>query len=53
MTEQNERLARTRAEIAARIARFKAMQEKFQREREQYYATTMENARNESGRHAR
>ena len=45
MTEQNERLARTRAEIAARIARFKAMQEKFQREREEYCATTLRTPR--------
>lgn len=45
MTEQSERLARVRAEIAARLARFKATQEKFQREREEYCATTLENAR--------
>jgi chorismate mutase len=51
MTEQNERLARTRAEIAARIARFKAMQEKFQREREEYCATTLRNA--QSGSHGK
>jgi chorismate mutase len=48
MTEQSERLARTRAEIAARVANFKAMQEKFQREREKYCVTTLENARNGS-----
>jgi hypothetical protein len=48
MTEQSERLARVRAEIAARLARFKATQEKFQREREEYCATTLENARNGS-----
>jgi hypothetical protein len=48
MSEQSERLARTRAEIEARIARFKAMQEKFQREREEYCVTTLENARNGS-----
>jgi hypothetical protein len=46
MTEQSERLARVRAEIAARVARFKAMQEKFERERQEYCATTLENARN-------
>ena len=51
MTEQDERLARTRAEIAARIARFKAMQEKFQREREEYCATTLRNA--QSGSHGK
>lgn len=44
MTEQNDRLARERAEIAARVARFKATQEKFKREREEYFTTTLENA---------
>jgi hypothetical protein len=48
MTEQNDRLARERNEIAARIADFKATQEKFKREREEYYVTTLENARNGS-----
>jgi chorismate mutase len=48
MTEHNDRLTRERDEIAARIASFKATQEKFQREREEYYVTTMENARNGS-----
>ena len=46
MTEQqdfDEQLERE--EISARIANFKATQEKFQREREAYYATTMEAAR--------
>jgi cytochrome c556 len=44
MTEQEERLARAREEIAARVARFKATQQKFEREREEYYATTLGNA---------
>lgn len=48
MTEQEDRLARERKEIAARVARFKATQEKFEREREEYCATTLENARNGS-----
>ena len=48
MTEQSERLANARAEIAARVASFKAMQEKFQREREEYFVTTLENARSGS-----
>lgn len=48
MTEQNERPASARAEIAARVASFKAMQEKFQRERDEYFAATLENARNGS-----
>jgi hypothetical protein len=45
MTEQQERQALEREEIAARVANFKATQEKFQREREAYYAATMETAR--------
>ena len=45
MTEQEDRLARERTEIAARIASFRATQEKFKREREEYYETTLENAR--------
>jgi hypothetical protein len=48
MTEQSERLASVRAEIAARVASFKAMQERFQREREEYFVTTLEKARNGS-----
>ena len=34
-----------REEIAARVASFKATQEKFEREREEYFVTTLENAR--------
>jgi hypothetical protein len=45
MSEQNDRLAREREEIAARVANFKATQEKFKREREEYFFTTLENAR--------
>ncbi|WP_198026534.1 hypothetical protein [Bradyrhizobium sp. ARR65] len=45
MTEQKDRLAKEREEIAARIASFRATQEKFEREREEYFTTTMENAR--------
>ena len=48
MTEQSERLARAREEIAARVASFKATQEKFEREREEYFVTTLEKARNGS-----
>ena len=44
MTEQEDRLARAREEIAVRVATFKATQEKFEREREEYYATTLGNA---------
>jgi chorismate mutase len=45
MTEQEQRLADERKEIADRVASFKAMQAKFQREREEYFATTLRNAR--------
>ena len=45
MTETQERLAREREEIAARVANFKATQEKFRLEREEYFTTTLENAR--------
>ena len=48
MDEQEDRLARAREEIAARVARFKATQEKFEREREEYFVTTLESARNGS-----
>jgi chorismate mutase len=44
MDEQEDRLAREREEIAARVASFKATQEKFEREREEYYANTLGNA---------
>ena len=48
MMEPDDRLARERNEIAARVASFKATQQKFQREREEYYVTTLENAVNGS-----
>ena len=41
MTEKDEQLVREREEIAARIASFKATQQKFEREREEYYANTL------------
>jgi hypothetical protein len=44
MTEQEERLDRERAEIAARVAIFRETQQKFERERKEYYATTLGNA---------
>jgi hypothetical protein len=52
MTEGQNRLAKEREEIANRIARFKATQEKFAREREEYAETTMENALNRAPRWA-
>ena len=48
MTEQHDTAAsmrEEREEIAARIARFKATQEKFKREREQYFVATLNKAR--------
>jgi hypothetical protein len=50
MNERQERLARAREEIAMRVANFKATQEKFKREREEYCATTLQNARSGSER---
>jgi hypothetical protein len=50
MTEQQDRLASEREEIAARVANFKATQEKFERERAQYFVTTLQNARLENPR---
>jgi hypothetical protein len=46
MTEKEKRLAKEREEIAARVASFRATQEKFEREREEYYAKTLQAARN-------
>jgi hypothetical protein len=45
MTEQPDNAALEREEIVARVANFKATQKKFEREREEYFVATMENAR--------
>ena len=45
MTQQEEGRAQERREIATRIANFKATQEQFAREREEYILATMQNAR--------
>jgi hypothetical protein len=45
MTERQARLAKEREEIEARIASFKATQEKFQREREEFFRRTWRNIR--------
>jgi chorismate mutase len=50
MTERLDNAALERKEIAARIAAFKATQEKFRREREEYFVTTLQNARRERAR---
>ncbi len=53
MTEQQDRRAREREEIATRVANFKATQERFRREREEYFSTTLDNARHgDNARHA-
>jgi hypothetical protein len=44
MTEKDERRVREREEIAARIASFKLTQQKFERERHEFYANTLGNA---------
>ena len=44
MTELLDRLAQEREEIATRVANFKATQQKFEREREEYLFATLENA---------
>lgn len=48
MSEQKERLEREREEIAARVANFRATQEKFRREREEYFVETLGSIRSES-----
>jgi hypothetical protein len=45
MTEKEKRLAKEREEIAARVASFRATQEKFEREREEYCTKTLQAAR--------
>jgi chorismate mutase len=50
MTEQQQRIAEERQEIAARVANFRSTQEKFEREREEYFVTTLDNARHSSER---
>jgi hypothetical protein len=40
MTDLEERILREREEIAARVASFRAMQEKFRREREEFVSHT-------------
>jgi hypothetical protein len=51
MTEKQKRMALARKEITERVANFRATQEKFQRAREEYYATTMEAARSVNWNH--
>jgi hypothetical protein len=50
MIEDDDRRAREREEIALRVARFKATQEKFEREREEYFVATLANASRKNSR---
>ena len=50
MIEQPDNAALEREEIVARVANFKATQEKFERAREEYFVTTLENARHSFNR---
>jgi chorismate mutase len=50
MIEQPYSAAMEREEIVARVASFKATQEKFKREREEYFVTTLQNARSGADR---
>ena len=47
MTEHEERGPRERDEIAERVAAFRATQERFQQERDAYFATAIEAARSD------
>jgi hypothetical protein len=48
MIEQPDNAALEREEIITRVASFKATQEKFKRAREEYFVTTLQNARHEN-----
>jgi len=50
MADREDNAAREREEIIARLANFKATQEKFEREREEYFVNTLANARHSSER---
>jgi len=41
MTDKQDPVAREREEIAARVASFRATQQKFERDRQEYYANTL------------
>jgi predicted nucleic acid-binding Zn-ribbon protein len=45
MTDLEERILREREEIVARVASFRATQQKFQREREEFVSHTWQNIR--------
>lgn len=50
MIEPPDNAALEREEIVARVADFKATQERFERAREEYFVTTLENARHSLNR---
>ncbi|QPF81583.1 hypothetical protein IC762_17270 [Bradyrhizobium genosp. L] len=41
MTENEDRVAREREEIVARVASFRATQRKFERDRQEFYASKL------------
>ncbi|WP_168200214.1 MULTISPECIES: hypothetical protein [Bradyrhizobium] len=43
MTDQEDRAAREREEIVARVASFRATQQRFERDRQEYYDSTLGN----------
>ncbi|MGY3527658.1 MULTISPECIES: hypothetical protein [Bradyrhizobium] len=43
MTDLENRVAREREEIVARVASFRATQQKFERDRQEYYDNTLGN----------
>lgn len=53
MTAQQDNAAREREEIVSRVAHFKATQEKFEREREEFFVATLQHARSGSQHHIR
>ena len=53
MTEAQDNAALERKEIATRVANFKATQQRFERERDEFFVKTLGNARlSENPRHA-
>lgn len=44
MAEENDRRAKEREEIVMRVANFKATQEKFRRERDEFFCATLTRA---------
>ena len=44
MEQKSDLAVREREEIVARVASFRAMQKKLERERQEYYETTLSNA---------